>query len=1236
MRALLSCVLSICLILSNMAPAMAQIRAGGRGVSARGKGGYSSRSYHLRKKSAARSGRAGHLSGATGSATLASRVTQTAWHQQQRSVLEHTRSLPANSLEQQRAFRQDFALAALSQRVMNEGLSSAISFYRQDLAEHGHLLSELHTSSSLEEFLADNIVVVKDRFLDLVTSASSLAALGTSEDAPLLIEFCRQAANSPVQEVAQVITARGLLRFGAYDAFNTWVQTIETKGEFWQELAAYAEAEQLPIFFTAQPGQPFNKEVLSQWLAEGGELHQLHSDFSRAATHQWIHLEDFNADLPKTGTAPQAKPVTPSQLAGGLNISLNNPLQQLPGVGVMPLPYMPSATPQPAPKPAASSNSGILYSGFPFFALTAMLGKARRGWRAWQNKRVAGQQTEDPSLHDASHIHTVSDNLLDYQRGVAAADETEGLAEKPIVDFAEAGFLLTLDNDGREQILPVDLSISNRFLNRSWRNFLANHSRTPYNRVVIKPESRLKKGKYVLEMRNQTRKPSTMDHFYFRLRKNEVGQLVNLLQQQGVENFRLKLESSPNTYYKPLDFQVFREGTLEKLPLTVSVPQDRFVPGSQLVLMNTGELGWILPGTKKAVAETKMYVRIPKHQIPELVKILEPLPANASKLHIALRSTQNGAKFVSTWLSGSNISLGKTFGPMAEGPLNMSSADASRLMFGINYVLPGLSSLLTPALKKYGEKRMMTISVMLSTAAGVLATAGGFYGFVNGMTLNGVQKGLFVSSLLMMSASSILKQITTNLLIRANGGEVEYESDGAKGQKGKTQLAEESPSALIKRRAKEVFQQSFRPKKYAREHGNLQGADQAQLSHLIRYNLGFIFKNVGTLAFLAAPYGINVAGKWAGLDLGLDFSVSFPLYAAYSGWLTWRMMHAKLRDAYSAKNIDQSKNAVLKTLDKLTAELLQPTRNAETIDILTRSLYDEIDSYVLARQKVDAKLKHKEVYGQAKEAALGVLTDRLQKAGATPEQASALMQQTQASLGNLENLFKNMKGMFKVEGVTPLLTGMTLATVHEFVVSSSFAGTMNNVISTGDLANFLVAGTLYLPMIAGRIGGNWLSTKISPGSMYLFSSGLSAIGTTMIGVSGGDVPTMITGAAIASFGMGNYYTQMYNYIMEKHKKYRRELSSLLSLTMALGGVGAMFAPGVYTWDMVFAGGLLGISWLTTLPMFASSSLVKAWKGSRMGTRTQARARHAKEKVKKAMHKPQPPQTPNLDDAAPAH
>ena len=110
--------------------------------------------------------------------------------------------------------------------------------------------------------------------------------------------------------------------------------------------------------------------------------------------------------------------------------------------------------------------------------------------------------------------------------------------------------------------------------------------------------------------------------------------------------------------------------------------------------------------------------------------------------------------------------------PIAKKQLGMSVDNATTLMFIINYILPGLASLVNPVLKKYGEKKLLTISLGMSALAGALATAAGFYGFVENLDVSNFDRVLFVSGLVLMSASSILKQLVCNMLIRANRGEV--------------------------------------------------------------------------------------------------------------------------------------------------------------------------------------------------------------------------------------------------------------------------------------------------------------------------------------------------------------------------------------------------------------------------------------------------------------------------------
>ena len=229
-----------------------------------------------------------------------------------------------------------------------------------------------------------------------------------------------------------------------------------------------------------------------------------------------------------------------------------------------------------------------------------------------------------------------------------------------------------------------------------------------------------------------------------------------------------------------------------------------------------------------------------------------------------------------------------------------------------------------------------------------------------------------------------------------------------------------------------------------------------------------------------------------------------------------------------------------------------------TIDDVARSFKDSLDALAFAHIKMNPAEKKKEFYQDAKERILADLQNTLVRGHHLPAAlAQQRVEEVAASIKVQENNLGNMWKMLKAPGVSSLATAMTLATVHEFVISSSFAGTMKDLISQGELANFLIATFLYVPLIAGRLGGNWISRRISPDTMYLFCSSLSAIGTAIMAAAGTSVPMAITGAAIATLGVGNFFSQMYDYIMNKYPKQNREISSILALTMGVAGLGAV-------------------------------------------------------------------------------
>ena len=1068
--------------------------------------------------------------------------------------------------------------------------AEAVKFYRTELDTLSGAFAKLPKGDERSALLIasnKNHANYKD-VLDCnhaLSDAAALGLVGTKADAPALINFYKKAVNSPFEKTAEVIAARGLLRQGAYTQLQELATLTGAKGPFWQDLSAVAQEKGLPVQINAVPGEAAPASAdMARFLKLGCPQNVLNADVSRQATHDWLELgttAPAAAPVAAKAQAPApaaAKVEMPKVQLGGADLSLSP--TAVPTAGEAVAETTPAATNEAKGSVeffgrSNSDNSGVMYSGVPVFAI----GKLFKKGAAWFKNRFSKKAPEpvyhEPGLHDATQISEVYSNLRSPEVP-ASADELMGAAEEGPVPVSEKGFKLTrVDENGIERILPVNLEISNRFRVKG------------YNRVAFALTPNFKHG-YVAELRNQTQPPLRMAHFYMRLQADQVGSLVDLVRAAGMPKFSLKLETRPDVVYQAATQQVTDAATGALLPLEVTLPEKSVAHGEKVVLMPEGNLA--LKGTDGKIHQlSRFYVRLPKNQIGKFVQILRNSP---TKFNVSVHPTQNRADLIVRDASLTNVSLGKTMGPVVNGALDMDVSAANGMMFGINYVLPGLASLLTPVLKKYGEKNLMVLSLAMSTAAGALATAGGFYGFVEGMALSPVQKGLFITALFLMSGSSILKQLVSNLLIRANRGEVILNAakDALKTAETEMTVAEKQGFAKLGERVKEFFTKK----------------SEVSLKDIVLYNLSFVYKNVGTLAFLASPYLINHGIQLAtGVDLGLDYSISFPIYAGYSGWVAWKVWRAKLRDAYSAKNLEQSQKMLQGTLDAGAKVLGEAKGEVSSlmIDDVARGFKDSLDAWVFANVKMDSTKKSGELYKDAKKELFAGLEKQLSEQYNIPaDRMNSLVHKVKHSVAVQENTIGNMGKMLKAPGVAALASAMTLATIHEFVISSSFATSMKSLISQGEFANFLIACSLYLPFIVGRLGGNVVSRRISPDTMYILCSGLSALGTGIMATAGDSVTQTIAGAAVASLGVGNFFTQMYDYIMNRYPKQNRELSSILALTMAIGGLGAipagyfasMGGVGV-PMDLLYAGTMLGASLLLTPGMMRNSSIVKGMK-----------------------------------------
>lgn len=1092
--------------------------------------------------------------------------------------------------------RNEFVTVALAGDATQAQIEQALTFYRKDLMAAADAFAALPNGNvqtwwsalTNKQNAAHSPVLQSHQAL---SSAAALGLLGSQKDAGALLGFYKKASQSALKDTAALIAARGLLRQGAYKELNELAALTGGQGDFWQGIAAVAQERNLPVRVTAAAarGQQASKEM-GAFLQAGCFANRLNADPSRQATEEWLALGTHKPVV-------QVRPAAENQAARlAAPISVELPKINLAQADLsadelsvaVPQTAAPAAAAQPAGSSVSflgkseSSSDGVLYSGVPVFAVGKMFKRAAKWLRSKFGKKPAVQEEtpapaalhEEPGLHDDSEIHEVFSNLRSPE-APASADEVISAGEASLIPVSERGFKLTLvDEQGVERILPVNLEISNRFRIKG------------YNRIAFTAHSDFKHG-YVAELRNQDKAPRAMAHFYMRLQPNQVGALTDLLAAAGVDKFYLKLESNPNVVYKSVSLPVFDLTSGKELPLVVTLPRKNYIPESKVVLMENGMLGLLPNGATAAKALTGLYVRLPKNQISNFVKVLRfsPTPFNVS-----VHPTKNRADLIVRDASLTNVSLGKTMGPVVNGALNIEVSAANSMMFTINYILPGLASLLTPILKKYGEKKLMVLSLAMSSAAGILASAGGFYGFVEGLTLGPVSKGLFITALFLMSGSSILKQLVSNLLIRANRGEVILEQAKDALKKAETEFTAEEKKGFA--------QMGVRLKEFFTKNSNV------SLKDIVLYNLSFVYKNAGTLAFLASPYLINFGlTQITGHDFGLDYSISFPIYAAYSSLVAWKVWRAKLRDAYSAKNLEQSQKNLqlsLVTGAKALAEA-NASLTATQIDDAARTFKDSLDALVFADMKVNPGKKKSELYAQEKEAFLARLQERLvNEHKLDPQRAAEIVGKVKTSITVQENTFGNMAKMLKAPGVAALATAMSLATVHEFVISSAFASTMKGLITQGDFANFLIACSLYIPLIIGRLGGNLVSRRISSDTMYILCSALSALGTGVMATAGDSIPQMIVGAAVASLGVGNYFTQMYDYIMNRYPKQNRELSSILALTMAFGGLGAIPASYLATSagdapSLIYAAVALGASLLLTPGMMINSTLVKGFK-----------------------------------------
>ena len=752
------------------------------------------------------------------------------------------------------------------------------------------------------------------------------------------------------------------------------------------------------------------------------------------------------------------------------------------------------------------------------------------------------------------------------------------------------GFRLTYVDpiSGKEDILPVSLSIDSRIKTEG------------YNRITFNEN-------FHAQLRNGTQEPKTMSHFFMKFTgtPEQWKQFVELTKQAALpEPLQIKLQRFPNRAAKTVRVPLYDASGREKLPIEVEL-EKKLLPGeARLALSTSGEIGVMRPFSEEITPVEGAYIRLPKHQIKNLVAILKN---SATVFPVEVLPTKNKAAILYRNQQIYNNSLGKTMGPIIHQDLGMSSASATSLMMVINYVIPGLASFLNPLLRRMGEKRLSVIAGIMTSLANFMPPLVGFYGIAHEHAVGKVVAGVIITAFILRSAASVLQQVTSNMLVAANSGKIAEEKTSKKQQERWTE-GQKITFADIKARMKEVFfpkkDQTLSPQQQAQR----EKERAKEIRNLLMYNLSFVYKNLGTLLFLALPWLINKAVYLvSGYDAHFVYSISFPIFGLYALFVTIQTLRANLRDAYSVPTeASARKNAqqvVLEVAESFAAAFRGDNTNPKTLTDLAERGARKLQAAANSLQEVYRKQgMKKEKLASARTAALEEMKENLKTVLAQrlpAEQRAEVMAQVNAELTRLEKHPITTWQVFLHAPYVALITiGMTLATIHEFAVSSAFAMNLNALIPDGDTANLLVAIALYVPLILGRLGGNLIASRISSGSMYLLCNSLSGIGTVIMLLSAGNVPMSILGASITSLGVGNYFSQMYDFVTKKNPKLQREISVVLAVTMALAGALTIPASHLNEWfngtnlDLLYALAALVGSWTLTGGMVANSTLVK--------------------------------------------
>ena len=1148
MHKLLSLVLSISILVSSITPAMAQAKAG-RGVV---KG--------LRKTATLADKRALTKLNQNLNRRVLAQAAAVPSTVSARIVMGNTQGLAAEILNKPAALRapilrSDFvSLSLIAGTVTPAQRAQAAQVYASHLKHTQKALQVAQTDlPAFLSFAAQNpshpaVLSVQYTLAD----ASALGIVGTQENAPILLDFYKQAQGTLFEDTAALITARGLLHMQAYQALEKWLSELEPTHAL-AGVTAYIAKQHLPLTVPPAYAQleptPADKQ-LANFLKKTFAPNRLHADPSVQATEQWLTLSVPNK--PQLPAAPTLK-TTPAAAPA---------VSQQPGQTTNP----------------TAARNGVLYSGIPVFVVTDALERFGTWARRKLHQRVPNEGPfEEAGLHE-SNVRPVFAEVEIPSKAVVGGDLL-GVDEVQEVSVGADGFKLTLvREDNTEHILRnVDLTVSNTLKNFSPK----------YNRLALDKN-------HIFELRDLTVPAKRPDHFYFTL-STLNGELNTLLagarQLNLARPMRIKIQrtSAPK---KSITLPVY-DTNLQEPPVIMAEVDSSLLSG-----IKDPEKGhiWSYNGSlyfRNKEGETtelvNAFVRLPKTESKYWTQILAMYPQTPFKLGVF--STTEKMVPLTHLVPSLQIGLGKTLAPVLHNMSTLGETSSSAIMLGINNVLPALMGLVHPFLKQYGEAAVFRVGASMFTAGGLIALASGLCSLTEGDIMTHWQLAGFLTSSVLIALGTNITRFVQNLLMSANRGIVPQTNSFQK--QPVTQSAQAVPltynTKFFLKRGWEVLTKK----------------SNKSLRDVVLYQQGAMYKNLGTMAFLSFPLLANFVGNSLGYNLGWVFSASYVPYTLYSLYTLRKVYQTRYKDAFPLnQTVLQNNLQDVAQAATLNINAINPAELSADHPVIMQSA-KKIKAAIDALTPVEARktkttintltAKHEQEVGEELENMLALSSNY------TPEQAKTAREALQQAFDTLGHRNVKLKDVMMMSGLPTALGAMTLATLGELGLSNGLAFAMQELIGNATKATGIVGILLYGCMFGWRIVGNVLSQRMSGGSMYAVSSMASIAGPVMMTLAGSNIGMLATGAMIACFGISNFFSQMYEYMVGLHPKYKREIALLITYTMPAAAIpaallrGAVAKTGIASLDIAIAGAALAASVALTPGMLANSSMIQGAK-----------------------------------------